>query len=113
MQVDDRERLRHMRLAARAAISFCGQMTVEQLANDDLVLSAVVKKLEIIGEAAFTSDPQSLNQIAGVPWPKVIGMRHILVHAYFMVDVPTVWEAVHHHLPALLSALDQHLGTEA
>ena len=109
MPPKDRVRLLHMRDAARAAISFCEGMTQGQFAVDDLTVSAVTKKVEIIGEAAFKCDSQTLAEIPGIPWPKVIGMRHFLVHTYYDINIDLLWKTVHEDLPLLLDMLEKHL----
>ncbi|MGH7320326.1 MAG: HepT-like ribonuclease domain-containing protein [Candidatus Rokuibacteriota bacterium] len=68
---------------------------------DELIQSWVVRHLTIIGEAA-RAIPESTRELApGIPWMRIIGMRHILVHDYFGVDAEVVWGVVERDLGPL------------
>jgi uncharacterized protein with HEPN domain len=78
-------------------------------ANDEKIL-AVVRALEIIGEAARHL-PESMQQrYAEVPWRNIIGMRNVLIHRYFGVDLEVVWETVQRDLPPLRAAVTRMLA---
>jgi len=65
-----------------------------------------VRNFQIMGEAARAL-PQDVRALAPeVPWPKVIGMRNVLVHGYFEIDTDIVWEAATRDLPALRPAIE-------
>lgn len=65
--------------------------------------------MQIIGEAARAL-PEDIRKMApDIPWPKIIGMRNILVHGYFEIDTDTVWDAVREDVPALKPAVGQLL----
>ncbi len=69
-----------------------------------MVYDAVIRNLEIIGEAAKRL-PESMKEAAPeVPWRMVCGFRDHLAHAYFGIDDDTVWDVVIHELPALTQA---------
>ncbi len=73
--------------------------------NDELIQSWFTRHLQIIGEAARLI-PEEVRQLAPeVPWTKMIGMRHILVHDYFRIDTDIVWQVVSYELPRLKSSL--------
>ena len=73
--------------------------------NDELIQSWFTRHLQIIGEAARLI-PEGIRQLAPeVPWTKMIGMRHILVHDYFRIDTEIVWQVVANELPRLKSSL--------
>jgi len=73
---------------------FTAGMTYEQFLHDDRTLSAVIRKFEIIGEAA-KGVPVSVQQnYPAVPWKEMAGMRDKLIHAYFGVDTMLVWRTV-------------------
>jgi len=69
--------------------------------NNELVQAWFVRHLQIIGEAARKLPAEFKEEHPEVPWTKIIGMRHILVHQYFEIDVDLVWTLVEHHLPQL------------
>lgn len=68
--------------------------------KDRLVQDAVIRNFEIIGEAASRLSPVIRN-LPGVPWRKIIAFRNRLIHAYWSVDLPLVWDVVENELPRL------------
>ena len=70
---------------------------------------AIVKAIEIIGEAASQVGPSIRAQLPNIPWPAIITMRHRLVHAYFDVNLDIVWSTVQDDLPELLAQLEPGL----
>ncbi|HOI61300.1 MAG: hypothetical protein BWX50_01333 [Euryarchaeota archaeon ADurb.Bin009] len=69
--------------------------------QDELVQVWMVHHLRIIGEAAARLPPDLRSASPGVPWKQVIGLRNVLVHAYFRVDPEEVWAVVNRDIPAL------------
>ncbi len=69
--------------------------------ESELVRSAVVQKLAIIGEAAARVSDELKAQYPAVPWPKIVAFQNILVHAYFGIDWHEVWMAVRKQAPEL------------
>lgn len=69
---------------------------------------AVVRQLEIIGEASRKLSEAFTTQHSGIPWRAIVGMRHRMVHDYLNVDLSVVWETVQKDLPALRKRL-QHI----
>jgi uncharacterized protein with HEPN domain len=76
---------------------------------DDLLLVWVIHHLQIIGEAASKISPEFREQHPEIPWHKIIGTRHILVHGYFQIDTTLVWNVVIHDLPALKPQIEKLL----
>jgi uncharacterized protein with HEPN domain len=103
---DDATRLRHMLDAAHEAIEFAHNRTREDLDNDRMLVMALVKEVEIIGEAAYLISAAMREQLPGVPWEDIIGMRHRLVHAYFDINLDILWETVQNDLPPLAGTLE-------
>ncbi len=77
---------------------------------DELIQGWFVRHLQIIGEAARALPPEVRSQAADVPWSKILGMRHILVHGYFGVDAAVVWDVVERDLPELKLKVSALLG---
>lgn len=112
MPPEDRMRWRHMIEAAEDAISFVSGRARADLDHDRMLLFAVVRAIEIIGEAASKVSPQTRVSYNEIPWPAIIGMRNRLVHAYFDIDASIVWVAVTEEIPALLSQLKALAASE-
>ena len=96
---EDIVRLRHMLEAAEQAVSFARGRERNDLHADQMLLFAVVRAIEIVGEAAGKVSAESRKQCPGLPWPSIIAMRNRLIHAYFDIDADRVWETVTDDLP--------------
>jgi uncharacterized protein with HEPN domain len=83
----------------------------QAFANDELIQNWFVRYLQIIGEAARALPPEVRERAPDVPWPKIVGMRHILVHDYFTIDTEVVWNAVERDLPQLRQSIQTLLAT--
>ena len=105
MRVEDRVRVRHMIEAAESALQFVDGRTRPDLDSDRMLLFAVVRAVEIIGEAASKVSTETRTSHPNIPWGAIVGMRNRLVHAYFEIDTAVVWVAVTDEIPALLSQL--------
>ena len=70
---------------------------------------AVLYDLLVIGEAARTLTPEARSTCPDVPWNRVVGLRNILTHEYFKVDIEVVWGIVHRHLPLLKTQIEAAL----
>ena len=86
-------------------------LTFDQFQADDKTIDAVVRNLEVIGEAVrhLSADPETLAST--IPWADIAGMRNILIHEYFGVDLTIVWTTVTSDLPALKLSLKRLLGS--
>ena len=78
--------------------------------GDSLLQDAVIRNVEIVGEAASRVSPKFAAQQAELPWRAIVGMRHRLVHVYLKVNLDTVWEVVERDLPVLVPRLRALLG---
>ena len=95
-----------MLLAAREAVDFARGTSEESFEHDRLRQLAVIKAIEIIGEAASKMSDDFRTQHPELPWREIIGMRHRLVHDYFEIDLPRVWKTVREDIPSLIAALE-------
>lgn len=105
MRAEDRIRVRHMVEACEAAIRFVAGRQRNDLDNDEMLLFAVVRAVEIIGEAASKVTEEVCTTHGDIPWRAIIGMRNRLIHAYFEINAQTVWETATVEIPALLPRL--------
>lgn len=110
MPPEDRTRLLHMAEAAEAARSFVVGRQRGDLDSDRMLLFALVRAIEIVGEAASNVSPATRAAIPGLPWGAIVGMRNRVVHAYFHIDHEVVWQTVQVELPQLLATLKQALA---
>ena len=107
MREDDVIRLRHMLDAAREAVEFVRGRTRADLNGDRQLVLALVKDIEILGEAAYQVTPDTRGQAPSIPWDDMIGMRHRLVHAYFDIDLDILWKTAQDDLPRLIAELER------
>lgn len=107
MNESDLIRLRHMYDAAQEAIRFTSNETREALENNRLLVLALVKEIEIIGEAASRVSESGRKESPNIPWRDIIDMRNHLIHAYFKVDLDQVWSTLQHDLPPLIAELEK------
>jgi uncharacterized protein with HEPN domain len=107
MNRNDWIRLRHMLDAAREAISFTAGRTRADLEVDRMLVLALVKEIEIVGEAASQISQEARAQMPRIPWPDIVGMRHRLVHAYFDINLEILWQTVQGDLPPLVVELER------
>lgn len=111
MLVEDRVRLVHMVEAADAAIDFVAGRQRADLDTDRMLTFAVVRAIEIVGEAANHVSPGGGALLPQLPWPAIVGMRHRIVHAYFDINVDAVWKTVSEELSALRTAVQRALAS--
>jgi uncharacterized protein with HEPN domain len=106
---DDRERLLDIREAVERIEKYAAR-GAEAFARDELIQVWVIHHLQIIGEAARALSPDLRERHPEIPWSKIVGMRNILVHHYFGVDVAVVWAVVERDLPSLKQQVEGLLG---
>ena len=75
--------------------------------------NAVMKAVEIVGEAASRLTAETKEAHPEIEWNEIIGMRHRLVHGYFAINYGRVWEVVHNDLPKLISQLEAIVPPES
>jgi len=95
-----------MRKAASDAIRVLGKRDVSQLGSDMVRSRALVNCFTEIGEAAARVSQSGRRQSAKIPWTEIIGMRNIVVHVYWGIDLSELVKTVRNDLPKLIAALD-------
>ena len=93
------------------AKAISGRTEAEFLADETLCY-AVAQKLTIIGEAVARLSPELTARHNSVPWPDIVGLRNILVHEYFGIYWPLVWQTAADHAPALRVQIAEILRVE-
>lgn len=107
MENKDLVRLKHMLDSAKAILSFAKGKRRASLDKDRLLLSAVLRELEVIGEAANRISEKTKKRFPDLPWKELVGMRNRLIHAYFDVDHDIIWKTVREYLPSFQKQLEQ------
>jgi uncharacterized protein with HEPN domain len=110
MPPEDRIRLLHMIEATETALNFVTGRQRADLNSDQILLFALVRAIEIIGEAAGKVSEATRRTAADIPWDLVVSMRNRLIHAYFDVDNDVVWKTASEELPELLPKLRALVG---
>jgi|SRR5215217_4126821 len=105
-QHDDRVYLGQMLDAAREAQSYVEGIDLERFSVDQMRQRAVIYVIQMIGEAARRVSAEGKAAVPDIPWPKVVGMRHKLVHDYLYVDHEEVWRTAVDDLPLLVQSLE-------
>ncbi len=108
--VRDRGRLEHIQTAINYILSFTNGKTSDELATDKVLYFAVVKNIEIIGEAAYKLSEPFRKQHSETPWPYIIKMRHVLVHDYYQISSREVWKVINEDLAPLASQIASYLS---
>lgn len=105
----DPERLRHIHHAISKVHEFLKERERQELVDDSLLFYAVVKNIEIVGEAAYMLTPEFKKTHPDTPWKPIEGMRHYLVHGYYHVNLSEVWNVAMRDLPILDQQVIEYL----
>lgn len=103
---DDVIRLRHMRDHAAEALAMVRGKQRDDLEADRMLELALVRLMEIIGEAAGRVTAETRAKLPQIPWSDVVAMRNRLIHGYDSVDHDILWDTIDQDLPMLLAAVD-------
>ncbi len=98
--------------AADAIARFLTDVDLDGFVEDELRQSAVMQKIGVIGEAAGKVSQSLRNRYPEVEWPKIVGMRNILVHSYFSVKVDVIWRTAMLAVPDLRLKVARVLAEE-
>lgn len=106
----DSDRLHHILDAANEAVMLAADKTKEELTTDRVLVLALTRLIEIIGEAARNVKPDLRERHPNVPWKKMVGTRDRLIHGYDRVDLNALWEIIKVDLPPLIDSLREIVG---
>lgn len=98
--------------SARDAVAFASDLTFHEFEQSLLHRNAILKSIEIIGEAASRLSGETKEAHPEIEWQKIVGMRHHLVHGYFSVNNARVWQVVQKDLPTLIVQLESLVPPE-
>ena len=102
---DDLAFIEHILLCIEKIQDYTKNLTKKDFNNNELVQDAVIRNIEIIGEAVKKISKELKSQYPNIPWKEMSGMRDKLIHDYFGVDVDVVWKTVDDDIPFLKSLI--------
>ena len=109
-QLRDKERLEHILAAIDRVARYTKDKTFDNLLADDMMYYAVVKNIEMMGEAANMLTSEFQESHPETPWKMVKGMRNYIVHEYFQIDNAVVWDVVTNELSTLREQISRYLA---
>ena len=98
--------------SARLVVQYVEGIKWKQFAVDVGLQDSVIRRLEVIGEAARRVSEEGRRRWPALPWADIIGMRNVVVHQYDAVDLTIVWRAAHKDVQALIGQLEAIIGAD-
>ena len=111
-RIRNKGRLEHILLSIDNVMEFTQDVTFEDFLNDKKLFFAVVKNIEIIGEASYklSNDFKITNNY--IEWEAIIGLRHVLVHGYYHISEERVWKIIQKDLLPLKKQIQELFDNE-
>jgi len=107
--VKDKIYLKHIDDAINLIFKFTSGMDKKAFTENEVVINAVIRQLEIIGEAVKNISQETKGRYSDLPWRQAAGTRDNLIHEYFNVDLNQVWETIQINLPELKEKVEKLL----
>jgi uncharacterized protein with HEPN domain len=90
--------------------TYINNLTYAEFSEKDIVIDAVVRNLEVIGEAAKNVPMKIIEENKQIPWRRMIGLRNIISHEYFGIDLNIVWTIITKNLPDTRKDIEELIG---
>ena len=107
---NDMIRLRHMLDHAKEAVDLIVGKNKTELQHNRVLELALIRLVEIVGEASAKVSSEIQAKYPSIPWPQVIGMRNRLIHSYDSVDLDVLWDTIEVDLPPLIAEIEKIIG---
>ena len=98
--------------SAKIALDYVSDQTWDTFNKDVQCQDAVIRRIEIIGEAARRVSDETRGKYPQIPWHEMAGMRNLVIHEYDVVDINQVWDTVHNKIPSLIKELSKIVPPE-
>jgi len=108
----DRIRLLHIRDAIHEIETYIENRSISDLESNSMLRNAVIKQLEIIGEAVNNLSQSLKERCPEVDWKAIVAMRNILIHEYFAVSVKILWDTITENLPDFRNSIEKLIVNE-
>lgn len=108
MDIEQTTRLSDILEAVRRIESYVTGISEEEFSRNGEKQDAVIRRIEVIGEATAHLSPETRTVLSGLPYRKMRGMRNIVAHDYANVDIAIVWEVATVHLKEVREILERH-----
>ena len=104
--------LLHIQEAIKAIESFCENLDEDAFVESILHQSAIVRQLEIIGEATKNIPMEFRIKYSQVAWKEIAGLRDVIIHSYFELDLNRIWNVIEKDIPILKEGIEKILEIE-
>jgi uncharacterized protein with HEPN domain len=109
-KIGDRARLQHILESIQEINNYISNISYEVFASNSMILFASIKQLEIIGEAANHITEHFRRLYKEIQWQEIIGLRNLLIHEYFGIDIKIIWDIIKNDIPKLKSKVEEILN---
>jgi len=112
MKKDNLAFVKHIRDSIDKISLYTQNISQDTFINNTMIQDAVLRQIEVIGEASRNISEDFMEKYQDVPWKRMIGMRNKVIHDYFGVNLSIVWSAVKNEIPPLKSFIDKIIVDE-